>query len=402
MDDRSGKGSFLVLAALFLVVIGAVAWRLWSSSTPDEQDEVVIGAEDEPERVVASAELFSADTATPVVGTEVVRDTLWIRVQAAGTVRAVREETLTARLSGALLSLNVREGDAVRRGQVLALIDTVETAMELASVRLRLLEARADYEAVMRAASGEDSPEVREGRARFAAARVGLDQREADLAGVELKMSRGVVRAPFAGKIARLEVAEGEWVAEGTEMMTVLDISSLEVDVEVPEGELPKLAEGRRAQVHLVAFPGESFEARVSAVNPVISAADRTGRVILTLPNPSLRVLPGMYARVLLDVEALPDRLIVPRAALLQRAETLDRHVVFVYLPEGEFGYSDWRYVNPGRESNTHVELVREGPENGIVRPGEIVLVDGHHYLSHQTKVRLVDNVAAAGGRPTR
>jgi hypothetical protein len=65
-------------------------------------------------------------------------------------------------------------------------------------------------------------------------------------------------------------------------------------------------------------------------------------------------------------------------------------------------GLAKWRYVNPGRESDTQVEIMREGPEQDFVEPGEVVLVDGHHYLAHDTMVRLVENVAAEGGRPGR
>ena len=392
------------MAAIFLTVVAAVAWRLWEDSqAPEEEEDPGQTAASEPQRpFVASAELFSADSATPVVGAEVVRDTLWIRVAAAGMARATRIDTLAARLTGPLARLLVSEGQLVSGGQALAVIDTVEAASELATARLALLEARTRYDAVMAAGRDSDSEETRARRARFAAVQTGLEQRRTDLAKVELKMSHATVRAPFEGRIADIGTAPGEWVNEGDRIMTVVDMDPLEVEVQVPEVELPKLAEGRGAKASFAALPGQEFGARVVSVNPVVDPRERTGRVVVGLPNPGGRIFPGMFARVLLDVEALPDRLIVPRAALLQRSETLDRHVVFVLLREGEHAVSDWRYVNPGRESDTHVELLAEGPEEGIVLPGEIVLVDGHHYLSHGTRVRLVDNVAAAGGRPTR
>jgi hypothetical protein len=109
-----------------------------------------------------------------------------------------------------------------------------------------------------------------------------------------------------------------------------------------------------------------------------------------------------MYAEVSLDAEALPDRVMVPRAAILERGEGTRRTMLFVYETDGNAGVAAWRYVNTGRENDTHVEILREGLENGMVEPGEVVLIDGHHYLAHGTPVRLVDNVEAAGGRPSR
>ena len=409
MNERGDTRSFLVLAAIFLAVISGVTWRLWIDSTdnPDEEDG------DEPEAevarpVVASAAVFSADTATPVVGAVTVLDTLWIRVGAEGVLAASRADTIVARTTGRVSKVVVAEGQAVRAGQLLAVIDSSEAEFEVASERLALSSARAEYESLVASARVGDNTEAKESRERYAAARSGLEQRRAALARAELRLERAASVAPFSGRVANLRVVEGEWVSAGSPIVTVLDMDPVKVEVSVPEGELPKLEVGRRALVNLAAYPGEAFNARVSTINPLIHPRERTGRVTIDISNPSGGLLPGMFARVLLDVEGFPNRTIIPRSALLQRSETLDRHVVFVYSPEGnvggedEWGVSDWRYVNPGMESDTHVEILAEGPEAGIVRPGEIVLVDGHHYLSHDTKVRLVENVAVAGGRPTR
>jgi hypothetical protein len=69
-----------------------------------------------------------------------------------------------------------------------------------------------------------------------------------------------------------------------------------------------------------------------------------------------------------------------------------------VYEEEGGEGLAKWRYVTTGRENEQFVEIVPS--EEGMVDPGEVVLVDGHHYLAHDTRVRLVENVSTEGGRP--
>lgn len=76
--------------------------------------------------------------------------------------------------------------------------------------------------------------------------------------------------------------------------------------------------------------------------------------------------------------------------------------MLFVYEEGARGGLAKWRYVNTGRENDTHVEILTTGEEQGMVTPGEIVLVDGHHYLAHDTPIRLVEDVVAAGGRPGR
>jgi RND family efflux transporter MFP subunit len=224
---------------------------------------------------------------------------------------------------------------------------------------------------------------------------------EVRLQQAQLRMQRATVRAPFGGRVANLEVVPGQYATPGTELVTVVDLDPIEVDVSVLEAELGYLTEGRRASVTFAAFPGETFVGRVETINPIVDAEQRTGRVTVVLANPGGRIKPGMYAEVALDAESYPDRLMVPRAALLERGEGVRRTMLFVYEPDGEDqGLAKWRYVMPGVENERFVEIVPS--DEGTVEPGEIVLIDGHHYLAHDTRVRLVENPALEGGRPGR
>jgi RND family efflux transporter MFP subunit len=180
--------------------------------------------------------------------------------------------------------------------------------------------------------------------------------------------------------------------------MTIVQLDPIKVEVQVLEAELGYLQEGRRAQVSFAAFPGESFEGRVESINPLVDPEQRTGRVTVLLANPEGRIKPGMYAEVALDAQSFPDRILVPRSAILERGE--GRTMLFVFEEDGDRGLAKWRYVQTGHESERLVEILPS--EEGEVAPGETVLVDGHHYLAHDTPVRLVDNPGLAGGRPSR
>ena len=88
--------------------------------------------------------------------------------------------------------------------------------------------------------------------------------------------------------------------------------------------------------------------------------------------------LPQLVQGVALKASAgLPDRLFVPRSAILIRGNGDRRAMLFVYEPNGPAGLAKWRYVNLGEETETHVEIMSDGPEKGSVEPGEIVLVEG-------------------------
>jgi RND family efflux transporter MFP subunit len=279
-------------------------------------------------------------------------------------------------------------------------VDTTEYALQVDQARADLQAAEAEYRQLVLFDDRITDAAVRAERERIARSRSGLDQKEVALRQAELRLARTRVTAPFRGRVADLRVVQGQNVTVSAPLVTVVDLDPIKVEVQVLEAELGYLREGRRAEVRFAAYPGEVFRGSVQTINPVVDPETRTGRVTVLLANPSHRIKPGMYAEVSLDAEALPDRILVPRAAILERGEGRRRTMLFVYEVQDGRGLAKWRYVTTGRENETMVEILPEG--EGMVEPGEIVLVDGHHYLAHDTPVRLVEDVQAEGGRPGR
>jgi len=103
-----------------------------------------------------------------------------------------------------------------------------------------------------------------------------------------------------------------------------------------------------------------------------------------------------MYARVSLEARRFPDRILVPRAAVLERDR---RTMLFAFEGDGNTGLAKWRYVTTGLANDSVVEIVPNS-ETEMVIPGERVLVDGHYTLIHDARVRIVANVRESGGRP--
>ena len=395
--------SLVTILIIFGALTGGVLWRLLGASGPGaDEDPVSEGAGVAlPDEGSGAPAQFSASVAQPVGGAEVVRDTLWIRVSAAGQAEAFRRTTMTAQVEGLVHGLPVRENQTVASGAMLLQIDTTEHALGVAQARADLLAADTDYRQRILFDDQIEDAAIRAERERIARSTSGLDQAQVRLRQAELQLDRSRVTAPFGGRIADLRVVEGAYATVGTELMTVVDLNPIKVEVQVLEAELGFLSEGRGAEVTFAAFPGEIFTGSIETINPVVDPDSRTGRVTVLLANADGRVKPGMYAEVSLDAEALPDRILVPRSSILERGEGR-RTMLFVYEEGGRGGLAKWRYVNTGRENDTYVEILPTGPEQGVVEPGETVLVDGHHYLAHDTPIRLVEDVVAEGGRPGR
>jgi RND family efflux transporter MFP subunit len=391
----------LATIVVLLAAAGVGAWWRLRSDGDATTDGQATANDTSVIQVESAGSQFSTDLPQPVTGAEVFRDTLWITVNAAGRAASVRRTALNAQVEGVVQSVAVRENSVVGQDHLLVQIDTSEIALNVAQARSDLQSAQAEFQRLTLFDDEITDPEVRALRERNARVSSGLAAAEVRVRQEELRLARATVRAPFEGRIADVEVVPGQYVSAGTELLTVVDLDPIKVEVSVLEAELGYLTEGRRATVTFAAFPGETFTGRIETINPVVDPEQRTGRVTVVLANPGGRMKPGMYAEVALDAQSFPDRIMVPRSAILERGEPVRRTMLFVYDSVGEeVGLAKWRYVTTGRENERYVEIVL-GDED-MVEPGEIVLIDGHHYLAHDTRVRLVENVAREGGRPGR
>jgi len=377
-----------ILGVLSLIIIvGALAAGIWYRLRP-EPDQTSSGeATEESVALPASASAqFATNVPQPVVGAEVVRDTLWITVTAAGQAEAVNRASVLSRVDGIIDDILVGENSSVREGGLLLQFDTTEYALAAARARADLVNAEARY---LEMTFGDDEitdPQARQERDRLARARSGLAQAAVALREAEINLERTSVRAPFPGRVADLMVVEGQQAGPGTELLTVVDLDPIKVEVQVLEAEIGYLREGRRATVTFAAFSGETFSGRISTINPVVDPDTRTARVTVLLSNPQGRIKPGMYARVSLEANFFPDRILVPRTAILEKDR---RTMLFVF----EDGRAKWRYVTTGLENDTQMEIV-PNDETSMVEPGEIVLVDNHFYIIHDAPIRLVESAS--------
>ncbi|MCZ6915630.1 MAG: efflux RND transporter periplasmic adaptor subunit [Gemmatimonadetes bacterium] len=342
---------------------------------------------------VSAAANFNTGVDVPVAGVPVVRDTLIVSVTAAGQAAASLESKILARAEGEILSLPTWESAAVRRGALLVAIDTVDLALTLRERKADLEQARAVYrERILFDDEIEDAA-VRAERERVARAQSGLDQALIAVERAELELSRAWVRAPFAGRVANIRVSQGHRVNAGEELMTVVDVDPIKVEVQVLESEVGHVATGRTAQVTFAAFPGETFLGTIGTINPVIDEESRTARVTVNIRNRNGRIFPGMYARVSLEAQRYPDRILVPKEAVLPRD---GRTMVFVF----QDGLAKWTYVITGLENDSLVEIT-DVPDRAMLEPGEIVLTDGHYTLIHDARVSVTEDLRrAAGARP--
>ncbi|HEY1150858.1 MAG TPA: efflux RND transporter periplasmic adaptor subunit, partial [Pseudoduganella sp.] len=170
--------------------------------------------------------------------------------------------------------------------------------------------------------------------------------------------ARVTVTAPESAVVAELSAREGMAVSAGAALFKLNGTGSAWVIADVAEGASAGLAAGAKVQLRAAALPGEVLEGRVSAILPDIDPATRTRKVRIELPNPGMRLVPGMFANVSFAAPAARKVLLAPAEAVIRTGK---RNVVFVESGEGRFEPVE---VGLGAESGGQVEI-RSGVKAG-------------------------------------
>jgi len=322
-------------------------------------------------------------------------------LNASGYVTPRRRATVAAKITGKLVTVEVEEGDLVREGQVLARLDDLDAVTELATTeaehkvaQARIRQAEVELEDAQRTlrrieglhgkgvASQEDF-DLAVTRADVADAALTVARREVDTASRRVAMARRgvencVVRAPFAGVAVSKDAQPGEMVSPisagggftRTGIATVVDMASLEIEVDVNEAYIARVRPGQPVEAVLDAYPDWKIPASVITVIPTADRQKATVKVRIRFSELDPRILPDMGVRVSFLEEKQADAAVptalVPRAAVREDA---GQHVVFVLNDE----VVERRTVRVGETRGEELEVLAglHGGERVVVAGGE-------------------------------
>lgn len=331
-------------------------------------------------RVTLSPEAIrTAEVRVEVVGASDGSGTAALVVPGAVELDPRRVAVISSRLDGRLERLAVVAGDAVRAGDVVALL--FSPSFLSAQDDLLLAERRA-----AQLASTADSAGARALAAASIRRLVLMGASEADLAQLRRTnepMDALPLRAPMTGTILQAHAMAGAAVAVGAPIFTVADLTELDVVAEIPEPSLPLVRLGQRAVIEVAAFPGTQFVGTVERLHDVLNPETRTARAVVHVKNPRRTLRPGMYASVRVSVAARTapaSGVVIPTSAVVTDGEV---RIVFVEVAEGTFERREVRLetmapVGSMRPAGDQVR-VAEG-----LRVGERIVVRGAFTLKSE------------------
>lgn len=292
---------------------------------------------------------------------------------------------IKAESDGIVREILFDEGQRVEKGAVLVRLDQTKFAANLAQIEANHKLARTNFERSKQLFTDKliSQHEFDQAAATFQAAEANLDF-------TRRQLQDASIFAPFAGVMGSREISPGQLISRNTVVSWLIDLDPVKVEFHVPERFLGQVKEKQRIEISVEAFPGEKFHGEVFFISPYVDPVNRTAMIKAAIPNPELKLKPGMFANLELTLVVRENSIVVPEMAI---AQILTNEQAFVFTVEN--GVAQMRRIKTGVRLVGAIEVL-----DGI-RPGEKVVVEGLQKVVPGAPVRVAEPaVAEASAKP--
>jgi membrane fusion protein (multidrug efflux system) len=297
-------------------------------------------------------------------------------VNAVGALIAEDSVVLRPEIDGRIAQLLFKEGQPVKKGAALVVLDSAEQRARLAAAQADLKLAESRYKR-----SEELVAQNFISRQALDEARANLDILRARLQQEQVALDKTVIRAPFAALAGLRHVSPGAYVNKGDDIVRLDAIGNLKLEVPVPETYLSLVRIGLPITLTIDAIPGQTFSGKVHAIDPVVDPASRNVMVRARIANPKGQLKPGMFARATADLGGKTHAILLPEQVIVPRP---DGSYVFLAVD----GKAELRKVTLGKREPGRVEIVSG------VQAGDTVVLDGQIKLRPGVPVVTLEQAA--------
>ena len=306
-----------------------------------------------------------ATVRTQVVEAEQISD----RAIFSADLLPLRRATLAAEVPGNIESLKVELGERVRKGQILASIDTRALRQQLAEIEALFNQAQDRFERAEKLFAKRSIT-----KEQHIDAVAGREVAEARLASAKLALEKSEIKAPWNGHVASKRVEVGDYAGSGQPLIDLVAMDRLKVRAAASSADVPYLKVGVPVEVQVDVFPGEIFSGEVVRMGAELDPNTRTLEVIAEIENADLRLRPGLFGRLELERRVLADALLVPMTSVV---EFENQKVIYVV----QDGIAEQRQVTLGPVVGDRV-LISAG-----IAAGERYIVAGQQHVADGQRV---------------
>jgi membrane fusion protein (multidrug efflux system) len=317
-----------------------------------------------------------------VIVERAAKTTLVDSIEAVGTARANEQADLNSTVTERIARINFTDGQYVPRGAVIAELVVAEQNAALKENQARLREASLQLERLKQLQEKGFAT-----RARIDEQQALVDIARAESAQASSQIADRVIRAPFSGWLSLRRISAGTVVNAGTPIVSIVDHSKIKLDFTVPETFLPILEPGLQIEARAAAYPGEIFRGRIASIDPALDPVTRAATARALLPNPDLRLRPGMLMTV--DIRSAPRQaLTVPELAVIGEGSGA---YVWKVAENDEATRAE---IKTGTRRDGRIEVL------GGLREGDRVVAEGTVKLRGPGPVKPVEREAKASPAP--
>jgi membrane fusion protein, multidrug efflux system len=310
----------------------------------------------------------------PVDASTAIATTMPRYLPGIGSLVAVHQVQVSPEIGGRVTKILFTAGAQVHAGDLLVQINDQPEQGDLANFQAQARLAQVNVTRAKELASRQNGPV-----ANVDTYQSQLDQANASIAKTQALIAQKQIRAPFDGVLGVRQVDLGQFVTAGSVVVTLTNLDSLYVNFTLPEQNRAALVIGQDVQVTSDAYPGKTFTAQLTAIEPQVSADTRAIKLQATLANADHRLLPGMFANARVVLPAQTGVVTVPETAV---DYTLYGDSVFVIRQDGEnAGKPVFKvkrsFVKTGERLDGNVAILSGlAPGDRIVTTGQLKLID--------------------------
>lgn len=306
--------------------------------------------------------------------------------EASGTVTAAKEALISPEMSGQIKEVLMKEGDAVRKGQVLARLNTDVTERSVDELKTALSLARDVFERQQRLWNQKIGSEL-----QFLEAKNNVQSLENRLSTLEAQLKMAVLTAPIDGVVEKVNQKKGELASPGMPVFHVVNLQKLLVRADVSERFAGSVRRGDKVLMTIPSFPDYSMEVKVSRTGNVVNKNNRTFEVEIEIENPGGRIKPNMVAVLNINDFTAPSSIVVPSRVI---KEDLSGKYLYVAEQQGSQLIARKRYISLDRTYLGITRITKGLEEN------ESIIIEGFNRVSDGSFIRIAPMVQASKNNP--
>lgn len=292
-----------------------------------------------------------------------------------GSVDTKENILVQPEFSGTLISLNVKAGDRVSKGQVLGKIDDAGISQQLASAENQYALAKTTYERQKNLWDKKIGSEI-----QYLQAQTQMISAQKGVAQIKAQLAKTVIRAPFNGTVDQIFVEKGQVVAPSPQgLMRVVNLGNMFVSTTVPENYIGKLSVGTEVDVYLTSL-GKTYKGKVRQVGSFINPNNRSFGIEVSVPNPENLLRPNQVAKLKIIDYVNKDAIVVPTNVIQEDGQG-NKFVFTVKDSNGKTGIAQKTIVTLGQSSDNSTEIT-----NGL-SADDIIVTEGVNTISEGMKL---------------